>query len=70
MDIKKQITADNSVVTEYHRITMIKIDTNQQNIVLVHSYISEFRRQIEKDYADGNYKDMDVEFMKCPYVNT
>ena len=70
MDIKKQITADNSVVTEYHRITMIKIDTNQQNTILVHSYISEFVRQIEKDYADGKYKDVGVEFMKWPYVNT
>lgn len=70
MDLKKQIKADNGVVTEYHRIAMIKIDTNQQNTILVHSYISEFGRQIEKDYVDDKYKDMDVEFMKWPYVNT
>lgn len=69
MAIKKQITADNGVVTEYHRIAMIKIDTNQQNTILVHSYISEAGRQIEKDYAEGKYKDIDVEFMKWPYVD-
>lgn len=69
MAIKKRITADNGVVTEYHRIAMIKIDTNQQNTILVHSYISEDGRQIEKDYAEGKYRDMDEEFMKWPYVD-
>ena len=35
MAIKKQITAPNGVVTVYHRIAMVKIDTNQQNTILI-----------------------------------
>lgn len=69
MAIKKQIIADNGVVTEYHRIAMVKMDTNQQNAILVHSYISEAERQIEKDYSEGKYKGMDEELIKCPYVD-
>ena len=34
MAIKKQITADNGIATEYHRIAMVKIDTNQLNTFL------------------------------------
>lgn len=56
MVIKKQITADNGVVTEYHRIAIVKMDTNQQNTILVHSYISEAGRQIEKNIPKANIK--------------
>jgi hypothetical protein len=69
MAIKKQITAPNGVVTEYHRVAMVKIDTNQQNTILVHSYLSEAGRQIEKDYEAGLYKDMDLALMNWPYVD-
>ena len=69
MAIKKQVTADNGVVTEYHRVAMVKIDTNQQNTILVHSYISEAGRQIEKNYAAGLYKDVDEGLIKWPYVD-
>lgn len=69
MAIKKQITSDNGVVTEYHRIAMVKIDTNQQNTILVHSYISEAGRQIEKDYSEGKYRDVDEVLIKWPYVD-
>ena len=69
MAIKKQITADNGIVTEYHRIAMVKIDTNQQNTILVHSYLSETGRQIEKDYAAGLYRDLEEGMMKWPYVD-
>ena len=69
MAIKKQITSDNGVVIEYHRIAMVKIDTNQQNTILVYSYISEAERQIEKDYADGKYRDVDEVLIKWPYVD-
>ena len=48
MAIKKKVTADNGIVTEYHRIAMLKVDANQQNTILVHSYLSEAGRQIEK----------------------
>lgn len=69
MAIKKQITATNGIVTEYHRIAMVKIDTNQQNTILVHSYLSETGRQVEKDYAAGKYKDLEEGMMNWPYVN-
>lgn len=69
MAIKKTVTASNGIVTEYHRIAMVKIDTNQQNTLLVHSYLSESGRQIEKDYQNGLYSDLDEGFMNWPYVD-
>lgn len=69
MAIKKQITSPNGVVTEYHRVAMVKIDTNQQNTILVHSYLSDAGRQIEKDYESGLYKDTDQTLMNWPYVD-
>ena len=69
MAIKKQVTAPNGIVTEYHRIAMVKIDTNQQNTILVQSYLSEAGRQIEKDYAAGLYNDIDEGMMNWPYVD-
>ena len=69
MAIKKSITAPNGIVTEYHRIAMVKIDTNQQNTILVHSYLSESGRQVEKDYSAGLYADLDEGLMNWPYVD-
>ena len=69
MAIKIQVTADNGVVTEYHRIALMSIDVNQQNTILVHSYLRESGRQIEKDYAAGLYRDLDEGMMKFPYVS-
>lgn len=69
MAIKIQVTASNGIVTEYHRIAMVKIDTNQQNTLLVHSYLSETGRQIEKDYAAGLYADVEEGLMNWPYVD-
>lgn len=69
MAIKKQVTAPNGIVTEYHRVAMVKIDTNQQNTILVHSYLSEAGRQIEKDYAAGLYDDVEQGMMNWPYVD-
>ena len=51
MAIKVKVTADNGIVTEYHRIALLSIDTNNQNTILVHSYLGEAGRQVEKDYA-------------------
>ena len=70
MAIKKSITASNGIVTEYHRIAMVKIDTNQQNTLLIHSYLSETGRQIEKDYAAGLYSDVEAGLMNWPFVST
>lgn len=69
MAIKKIVTAPNGIVTEYHRIAMVKIDINQQNTLLIHSYLSETGRQVEKDYAAGLYNDIDVGMMSWPYVD-
>lgn len=69
MAIKKTVTAPNGIVTEYHRIAMVKIDTNQQNTLLVHSYLTEAGRQLEKDYAAGMYNDVDEGMMNWPYVD-
>lgn len=69
MAIMKKITADNGIVTEYHRIAMLKIEVNQRNTVLVHSYLSQDGRQIEKDYSAGLYNHLDVGDMKFPYVD-
>lgn len=69
MAIKKQVTADNGIVTMYHRIVLVRIDVNQQNTILVHSYLSADGRQIEKDYAAGLYNNLEAGMMKFPYVN-
>lgn len=69
MAIKVQVTADNGIVTEYHRIAMLKVDVNQQNTILVCSYLGESGRQIEKDYAAGKYRDVDTALIKFPYVS-
>jgi hypothetical protein len=68
MAIKLCITEDNGIVTEYHRIALLSIDVNNQNTILVHSYLSADGRQIEKDYSAGLYKDVEAGLMKFPYV--
>lgn len=68
MAIKISKTEDNGIVTEYHRVALLSIDVNNQNTILVHSYLSDAARQIEKDYAAGLYADMDIGMMRFPYV--
>lgn len=70
MAIKKRVIASNGIMTEYHRIAMLKIDTNQQNTLLIHSYLSEAGRQIEKDYEQGLCNDIEEGMMEWPYVET
>ena len=69
MALKIQQTADNGIVTTYHRIAMLKIETNQRNIALVLSYLSTDGRQIEKDYEAGKYRHLDEGEMKFPYID-
>lgn len=69
MAIKKKVTANNGIFTEYHRIALLSIDVNNQNTILVHSYLAEDARQIEKDYAAGLYNDLEKGMMKFPYVD-
>lgn len=70
MAIKKQVMADNGIVTEYHRIAMIKTEVNQAVTILIYSYLSSDGRQIEKDYAAGLYNDIEAGMVKFPYVDT
>lgn len=68
MAIKTKVQSDNGIVTEYHRVAMVKIDTNQQNTILVLSYLSEDARQIEKDYENGMYNGKE-ETLHFPYTD-
>lgn len=69
MALKKKISMPNGIGLGYHRIGMLKMDVNQQNTILVYSYLSEDGRQVEKDYADGKYKDVDAGLIPFPYYN-
>lgn len=69
MAIKIAKTEDNGIVTEYHRIALLSIDVNNHNTILVHSYLNEAGRQIEKDYAAGKYDSFEADMVKFPYVN-
>lgn len=69
MALKKKVTAQNGIVTEYHRIAMISVEVNQQNTILLYSYLSEDGRQVEKDYAAGKYKDVDSGLVPFPYYD-
>lgn len=53
MALKKMITKPNGLMLEYHRIGMVKIDTNEQITILLHSYLNEEGRNYEKAYARG-----------------
>lgn len=53
MALKKRIIKPNGLPLEYHRIAMVKIDTNEQITILLHSYLSEEGRDYEKAYARG-----------------
>ena len=53
MALKKKIIKPNGLELNYHRIAMVKIDTNQQTTILVRSYLNEAGRQYEIDYANG-----------------
>lgn len=48
MALWKEIVGENGVKTNYHRIASIKIDVGQQISVLVHSYLDEAGRDVEK----------------------
>lgn len=50
MALKKQITLDNGISVEYHRIERIDIRTNQIILISVISYLNEDQRKKEKEY--------------------
>lgn len=54
MALWKEIIGRNGVKTNYHRIASIKIDVGQQISVLVHSYLDEAGRDVEKFHDSGS----------------
>lgn len=66
MAIKKIVTKDNGVSLSYHRISMIKVDVNQQITILVESYIDENGRNYEKQYSIGEIKEPPI----FPYTDS
>ena len=66
MALYKNIKQPNGGETTYHRIAMVKIDTNQQITLLVYSYIDEDGRNYEKAYANGLIEGEPI----FPYVNS
>lgn len=76
MALKKKITKPNGVALEYHRIAMLKIDTNQLITILVISYLNEDGRNYEKAYAAGEIEGEPTfpftmsEYLNCDYDET
>lgn len=69
MALKKKIIMPNGLPLEYHRIALVSLDINNQNTVLVHSYLNEEARQYEKDYAAGTLNLAEGEHPVFPYVH-
>lgn len=68
MALKKNITLDNGIVLNYHRIVSVNNITNQQSIIEVASYINEEQREKEKEWYENNEEDMNV-FIETKYYS-
>ena len=61
MALKKNITLDNGIVLNYHRVVSVNNITNQNSIIEVASYIDEEQRNKEKEWYESIVKnDMKV----------
>lgn len=69
MALMKKIKKPNGLVLEYHRIAMVKIDTNQQCTILVESYLNEDCREYEKSYARGEIQNPIFPYTDNEYVS-
>lgn len=73
MALKKKIVMSNGLPLEYHRISLVNIQPNQEIIIVRHSYLDESARQYEKDYASGlingepTFPYVDYEYINIPY---
>jgi hypothetical protein len=65
MELKKNIKRKNGIEMEYHRIAMIKVETNQQITILLESYLNDEGRQFMKDFTAGLIKEQEITF---PYT--
>jgi hypothetical protein len=66
MALKKKIKRANGIELEYHRIAMVKVETNQQITILVESYLNADGRQTMKDYSAGLINEQGITF---PYTD-
>lgn len=70
MALKKPITKSNGLTLNYHRIAMVKIDTNQQITILLYSYLNEEARNYEKAYAAGEIEgEPTFPYVDYEYIN-
>lgn len=70
MALKIVVTKPNGLALEYHRIGMVKIDTNEQITILLHSYLNEEGRNYEKAYARGEIEGEPVfPFVDSQYIS-
>lgn len=74
MALYKEVITQNGVPVSYHRIALLTIEVNGQNTILVHSYVGEDGRQMEKDHAAGVKEMTDdtrpyvyAEYRNCDY---
>lgn len=67
MGLRKEITLDNGVIVNYHRIVSLNNITNVSTIIEVGSYTSEEKREEEK-VAIQNAQSIDV-FIDTEYIN-
>lgn len=65
MALKKDITLENGIVLNYHRVLSVNNITNQNSIIEVASYVNEEQRNKEKEwYENKEQTDMNV------FINT
>ena len=69
MALKKKIQKPNGLILEYHRIAMLKVETNQQCTILVESYLNEDGRDYEKSYARGEIKNPTFPYTDGEYLS-
>ena len=61
MALKKDITLENGIVLNYHRVVSVNSITNNSSIIEVASYINEKQREKEKEWYETNsQEDMNV----------
>lgn len=70
MALKIKVTANNGIVTEYHRIASLNIATNQSNSIVVYSYLSEDARALELENQSKTYTSIADEPTNYPYIET
>lgn len=54
MALKKDITLDNSIVVNYHRIVSVNNIVNERSVIEVASYLNEEQRNREKEWYETN----------------